>query len=197
MNAIAGFDADAAPASAPKLQADAGEIDRFVNALFRYAEPDTFVSLRAFDQFDRNAKPVFITGHKLTAAGLQPLIGAAARAAQKTADHPNAAVFAPPICTFSHNWRAKGADLAAGLTLSVEIDGPEPNRPGPSPSLAGRDWKVCSARQPWLLNPDRNGRTPRPARLNRRFTCTGACLSRPRNMPTMTSCGRRVQSPCA
>ena len=40
------------------LRVDSDQIERFVSALFRYADEGTFVSLRAFDQFDAN-RPAF------------------------------------------------------------------------------------------------------------------------------------------
>jgi Primase C terminal 2 (PriCT-2) len=99
--------------------ADRTEIDRFVRALFPYA--DGVVSLRAFDQFDHKRPPFLI--HPVEVNGsLEPLIDSAAAAATHCATAERAIVFAPPICTFTSAHRARGVDLSGGICLSVELD---------------------------------------------------------------------------
>ena len=47
------------PEGMGSLQVDQDQIERFVSALFRYADEGTFVSPRAFDQFDRTKPPLY------------------------------------------------------------------------------------------------------------------------------------------
>ncbi len=107
------------------LVPDRGEIERFARLLFPYADSGTFVSLRAFDQFDRGVPPVFIRGIYVN-GNLDALIEAAARAAEDAANNSKPVVFAPPICTFTNPDRARTEDLANGLVLSVELDDGDP-----------------------------------------------------------------------
>lgn len=102
-----------------KLQADAGELSRFVDALFRYADSGTFVSLRSFHQFDSGVSAQLIRAVEINGS-LEPLVQEADLAATESATHPW--VFAPPVCTFANADRARVEDLANGLTLSVEVD---------------------------------------------------------------------------
>lgn len=102
-----------------RLQADGQEIARFAEALFRYAEEGTFVSLRAF--YDDRDQVFAVQGHALTAD-----IGALAAAATGLADRCAVAdapvVFCPPIATFFDARNATEKNLANGLALSVECD---------------------------------------------------------------------------
>lgn len=104
-----------------RLDPDAGEIRRFVEALFRYADPATYVSLRAFDQVDRGTPPVLIDG-VLLGDDIGDLVARATAAADKAANAPRPAVFAPPVCTFVGSRTAKVVDIANGVALSVDID---------------------------------------------------------------------------
>jgi hypothetical protein len=104
-----------------RLLADRGEIECMVGALFRYADSGTYVSLRAFDQFQKGLAAVFIRPVYINGS-LEPLIEAAAKAAEDAANFDKPVVFAPPICTFTNPDRARTEDLANGLALSVEID---------------------------------------------------------------------------
>lgn len=101
------------------LHADRDQLDRFIAALFRYADQGTFASLRAFDQTDRSVPPALIRAVEIN-SDLRKLTNAAVRAVDDIGDRH--VVFAPPICTFTNPDRARGADLANGLALSVEID---------------------------------------------------------------------------
>lgn len=105
-------------ADAP-LQADRDQIERFVGALFRYADEDSFVSLRAF--YDDASATFDITPCRL-GVDRTCLIDAAVATATRAARHARPVVFAPPIATFSNADRATEADLQNGLTLSVECD---------------------------------------------------------------------------
>mgnify|MGYP002629553635 CR=1 FL=1 len=104
----------------------AAAIREFITLLFRYAEEGSYVSLRAFNQFDRGKPPVMVLAVKI--AGL---IEDLADSAQTVADYcdtlADPAVFAPPICTFSTHRTARTADIQNGLVLSVEIDDVDPD----------------------------------------------------------------------
>lgn len=106
--------------------ADFHEIGRFVGALFRYAEQDTFISLRAFDQNRRDVPPKFIRGVRVNGS-FDKIIQEATVAAEDTAQYDDPAVFCPPIATFNNAHQARTADLANGLTLSVELDDTDPD----------------------------------------------------------------------
>ena len=106
------------------LASDPNHIERFVGALFRYAEGGSFVSLRAFDQFDRGRKALFVEGVPVAIdGGLQKIIARAVERSTEAAgqDDP-VAVFAPPVATFSDSYRARTDDLKNGLAISVEVD---------------------------------------------------------------------------
>ena len=103
------------------LRADRQELATFIDALFKYADEGTFASLRAFDQFDSTLPASMIRPVKIN-GDLSRLVDEAASSAERMANEPRPIVFAPPICTFSSPDRARLADLANGLTLSVEID---------------------------------------------------------------------------
>jgi hypothetical protein len=104
--------------------ADASEISAFVGALFRYAEQDTFLSLRAFDQ-NRSGPAKLIRGIRINGS-YAAIIRDATDAAEETAQFDEPAVFCPPIATFTNPARADTASLANGLTLSVDLDEADP-----------------------------------------------------------------------
>ena len=87
-----------------------------------HADPGTFASLRAFDQFDRTLPPKLIRAVEINAGDLRGLVEAASRAADDTARAARPVVFAPPICTLNNPRRARGVDLANGLSISIELD---------------------------------------------------------------------------
>lgn len=104
-----------------RLAPDKSELDKFVRAIFCYADPGTFISLRGFDQFRRDVPPEIIRPVKVN-GDLSLVIQAAYAAAEECANAGHPVVFAPPVCTFLTNERARGIDLANGVALSVEID---------------------------------------------------------------------------
>jgi len=83
------------------------------------------VSLRGFDQFDRKRPPLLIDGVPI-GADLKEVISRAAKGAGRVANTADPGVFAPPIATFQDAKRARTADLANGLAISVEIDAGSP-----------------------------------------------------------------------
>ncbi|MFZ1426653.1 MAG: hypothetical protein WAS21_07795, partial [Geminicoccaceae bacterium] len=110
-------------AHAKRLVADYGEIARFVDALFRYASTDTFVSLRSFHH-DPRRPPADIRAVRLRLddEGFATLVRMASARATHVANLASPAVFAPPICTFKTKSSAAESNLAEGLALSVECD---------------------------------------------------------------------------
>ena len=104
------------------LQADAEAIESFVQALFRYAEPGSYVSLRVFGEKD-NDRPQ-IEYHQIADSRdrlnllSKDAIGLATQAAQ--AAEPR--VFCPPVATFKNAHGARETDLANGLALSLDCD---------------------------------------------------------------------------
>jgi putative DNA primase/helicase len=101
---------------------NADAIASFVRALFIYADDGSFISLRAFDQFKEAVPPPYIVGTKINGMGLESVIDAAVAGARFAANHSDALVFAPPICTFQHADKASEADLVNGVCVSVELD---------------------------------------------------------------------------
>ncbi len=110
MNAIS-------PGLAP-LSADVEQIGTFVDALFRYADPGSFVALRAY--YDDCSERFEIRSHCLT-DDPAALVGAAAPGVNRAARELRPVVFCPPVATFQ-NWQADEAGLVNGLALSVECD---------------------------------------------------------------------------
>ncbi|MGH6681760.1 MAG: AAA family ATPase, partial [Bradyrhizobium sp.] len=105
-----------------RLEPDAEAIGAFVDALFRYADDGSYVSLRAFDQFDDSKPPTLILPVRVNGAGYAEVTETAIRAERDLANRRDASVFAPPIATFSRSDSATEAALANGLAISVELD---------------------------------------------------------------------------
>jgi hypothetical protein len=100
---------------------DRSQIETFVLALFKHATADHWVSLRAFFEDSTNLPPFNITPIKLN-GNFNVLIDQAYHVAELAAHNHKKVVFCPPIATFTNNRRAREADLAEGLALSVECD---------------------------------------------------------------------------
>ena len=102
-----------------RLEADRGELERFIEATFRYADEGTHAVLRTFGEgSDEVLDTVRVP---LNGAGLDALVDNATRQATRAANARRAAVFAPPISTFLGR-RTREQDLGNGLVLSVEAD---------------------------------------------------------------------------
>src|SRR5262245_33875920 len=102
------------------LEVNRDEIEIFAEALFRHSGGNGYVSLRSFYE-DDDAKPFRISPIPLS-GGLRFLIDCAEDDARRAANSPRRVVFCPPIATFVNGERAREADIAAGLALSVELD---------------------------------------------------------------------------
>lgn len=109
------------------LHADETELRAFMSAVFRYATQDTYIALRGFGEGARNV-PAFLVRPLKVNGSLEAMLTQVAAAAEDCAQADAAAVFAPPVCTFSNPYYAKGSDVADGLTLSVEIDNGDPDK---------------------------------------------------------------------
>jgi len=104
------------------LIADRTEIERFVDALFRYASEGGVVSLRAFDDADKGQRAFGIRPVTINGAGLDQVIDAATELATRCGRAKRPIVFCPPVVTFKSAENAKQANVAEGLALSVECD---------------------------------------------------------------------------
>ena len=102
------------------LEPDRGQIEIFVDAMFRHAGSEGYASIRSF--FADNAVSRISTA-KLK-GGLRHLIEVAEDDARRAANDPKPVVFCPPIAVFNgpDGWRARQEDLLKGLALSAEID---------------------------------------------------------------------------
>jgi hypothetical protein len=113
------------------MNADRGQIARFIGALFKYAAPGNFVSLRAFTHSDKpigmyrgtdgkSHFPCVCIGDGLL--DRDSLIDHVTKHATFVANYHEPSVFCPPVATFDNDQHARGQDLAEGLTLSIECD---------------------------------------------------------------------------
>jgi putative DNA primase/helicase len=91
-----------------------------LDALYRYADPDSYCALRVF-RHERGQPPPWAADVK--AGDLSALIEAIARGARYSATSTTPTVFCPATgCTFRHPGTAKTRDIAEGLALAVELD---------------------------------------------------------------------------
>jgi hypothetical protein len=101
------------------LEPDGDQIEIFVDAIFRHASPQGFVTVRSFlegrDQVFR------ITPATVTPDRKFPL-DICEDDARRAAQNPAAIVFAPPLTIFNNTVHAREGDLLEGLALSVECD---------------------------------------------------------------------------
>jgi len=103
-------------------QIDRDELERFVAALFVHADPNTFVSMRAFyDHRDGFAlygewQTVRVTGTD------DDIVDAAEGLSTLAALDAEAIVFASPIATFAVRDKADEESVANGLVITAELD---------------------------------------------------------------------------
>jgi AAA domain len=109
------------PPSPGPREPDLAAIKTYADALFRYATPGGFVSLRAFPEGHGNSKAFRIRTMpwRGDSAALVKNLHAGAKQA---ANAKTAVVFCPPIATFRNPDHAGDRDLLEGLALSVECD---------------------------------------------------------------------------
>src|SRR5262245_65548567 len=99
------------------LEPDHDQIEIFVDALFRYATPGTFLSLRSF--YEDRSETFRINAIKLN-GNFAFLCDCATNAAHDAANAKDKIVFAPPIATFRNGRSAAEDDIAEGVVLSIE-----------------------------------------------------------------------------
>jgi hypothetical protein len=102
------------------FEPDRDALEIFVDALFRHAPNEGFVSIRSFYEGDEG-KSFRITPASL-AGGLKFVLEVAEDDARRAANNPKPVVFCPPIAVFTNDKRAGEKDLAQGPALSVECD---------------------------------------------------------------------------
>jgi hypothetical protein len=101
------------------LAADSEQIERFVGVIFRHAEPDTYVSLRAFSH---GPTPSSARIRAIRLVDRSALVHEATRLATVAANHLDPIVVAPPVCTFRTVTSAAEGNVANGVCISVELD---------------------------------------------------------------------------
>ena len=106
--------------STTPLIPDRDQIEIFVDALFRHAGREGWVSLRSF-QDGGGDKPFRISPASL-AGGFRFVVDVAADDAYRAANAPRPVVFCPPVAVFANKNYAREKDIAKGLALSVECD---------------------------------------------------------------------------
>src|SRR6516162_664141 len=80
---------------------DRGELTRFIDALFRYADPASFVSLRTFrDDIGGSWRPDL--WRMVPAGDRNAITDAAVELATAAANADEKVVFCPPVCTFKN-----------------------------------------------------------------------------------------------
>jgi hypothetical protein len=117
-----------------RLLADQDQIRTFVDAIFRNAKMEGFVSLRAFYQ-DGDNKSFRITSleigisddprsakKELDQGRADVLAIVATREANHAAQEPRPVNFCPPLAVFNNRKQAREEDIIQGLVISVEAD---------------------------------------------------------------------------
>lgn len=101
------------------LTPDCKAIASFCAAMFKHAQPNGFVSLRAFRDDGKSDKAIFI---EPISVGHHDFVNVAIiRAGQAAAWH-HPAVFCPPVMTFKSAENAKTENILEGVVISVECD---------------------------------------------------------------------------
>jgi hypothetical protein len=91
----------------------------FSAAIFKNANSNGFVSLRAFRDDGEEKPAIFIEPITL---GDPAYLGVVFERAKQAAEWKQPAVFCPPVSTFSSGKSAKASDIHEGVTLSVDCD---------------------------------------------------------------------------
>ena len=104
------------------LEPDRGQIESFIDAIFRHRGNEGCVSLRSFTHNDKPLWPWFAA--PLKTATHQYLIDSAVDMARRAANSPEPAVFCPPLAVFkgTDGKNATEKDLLKGLVISVDCD---------------------------------------------------------------------------
>jgi hypothetical protein len=100
-------------------QADRDAVITFVDCLFRYADENAWINLRAFHDLKDGAPPLFVEPIRI---GATDFIERVCERIHEAAAHPEPHVFCPPVCVFAKPNGAAADNLAEGIALSVECD---------------------------------------------------------------------------
>src|SRR5262245_57504239 len=100
-------------------QADRDAVTTFVDCLFRYADENAWINLRAFHDLKDGAPPLFVEPIRI---GATDFIERVCDRIHEAAAHPEPHVFCPPLCAFTEPSGAATENLAEGVALSVECD---------------------------------------------------------------------------
>jgi hypothetical protein len=103
------------------LEPDRDQIEIFVDAVFRRASPQGFVSIRSFHEGRDeafNITAIAFHGDRR----LQFLIDNAETYARTAAQAQKPVVFCPPLAVFSNRSKAREEDIEEAVALSVECD---------------------------------------------------------------------------
>ena len=101
------------------LEPDRGQIEIFVDAIFRHAQAGV-VSLRAF--FEGSNDVFRKTPIRIISNNLKFLCDAVEDDARRAAQNPKPVVFCPPLATFGNDNGAAERDISEGFTVTVECD---------------------------------------------------------------------------
>jgi hypothetical protein len=104
----------------PHLEPARDQLEIFVDALFRHAGAEGWVSFRSF--FEGNSSKPFRLSPTSLAGGFKFLVDVAEDDARRAANDPKPVVFCPPLAVFNGRDRAREQDIAQGLVLSAECD---------------------------------------------------------------------------
>ena len=105
-----------------EVKTDPEQIHKFTEALFRYASEGTFISLRAFNDREKDTGAFAREAVLINGSGLEPVANRAATLAERCANAAQAIVFCPPVVTFNTADNAKAENVAEGVALSVDCD---------------------------------------------------------------------------
>jgi hypothetical protein len=103
-----------------ELLPDDGQLDRFIRAIFKHADPAGFVALRAFPDGGNGAGKALFT--ESIHIGNPQLLAVVAERAKQAAQWPAAMVFCPPLGTYKTANNARADNILEGLVLSVDCD---------------------------------------------------------------------------
>jgi hypothetical protein len=99
------------------LEPDRAQIKTFVEAIFRHAGSDGFISIRSF--LDQTPFHIGAVG---LAEGLQAVVDVAVNVARSAAQHRGPTTFCPPLTVLNNRYHARAEDLLRGLILAAECD---------------------------------------------------------------------------
>jgi hypothetical protein len=103
------------------LEPDRDQIEIFVDAIFRRATPEGFVSLRSF--YEGRPEPFNITAIAFHGdRRFKSVADFAERSARTAAQAESRVVFCPPLATFNNRKTAREGDIEEAVALSVECD---------------------------------------------------------------------------